>query len=65
MRRMTIDSSLQMQGVFTRRMERPCVSWVKENARWIYEKEHPDEEHNQVKRGWLMQRWESESLDII
>ena len=39
MRMATIDRNLQMPGVYTTRIGRPRYGWVKENCRWIYEKE--------------------------
>ena len=41
-RQMTIDSNLHLPGVFSRRVGRPRVGWVKGNARWLHEKENPD-----------------------
>ena len=35
-----------MPVVFTRSVGRPRVGWLNENARWLYEKEHLDEEYN-------------------
>ena len=39
MRTVTIDQNLQMSGVYVKRVGRPRYGWVKENCRWIYEKE--------------------------
>ena len=38
MRMVTIDNNLQMPGVYTKRVGRPRYGWVKENCRWLYEK---------------------------
>ena len=38
MKSVTIDRNLQMPGVYTKRVGRPRYGWVKENCRWIYEK---------------------------
>ena len=42
MRTVTIERNLQMPGVFTKRVGRPRYGWVKENCRWIYEKENSE-----------------------
>ena len=39
MRTVTIDDNIQMPGVHIKRVGRPRYGWVKENCRWIYEKE--------------------------
>ena len=39
MRMITIDDDLQMPGAYFKRVGRPRYGWVKENCRWIYEKE--------------------------
>ena len=39
MKMVTINDDLQMPGVFVKRVGRPRYGWVKENCRWIYEKE--------------------------
>ena len=38
MKMVTIDSKMQMPGVYTKRVGRPRYGWVKENCRWIYGK---------------------------
>ena len=38
MKTITIDSNIQMPGVYAIRVGRPRYGWVKENCRWIYEK---------------------------
>ena len=39
MKMVTIDDNLQMPGAYSKRVGRPRYGWVKENCRWIYEKE--------------------------
>ena len=43
MKTVTMDENLQMPGVHIKRVGRPRYSWVKENCRWIYEKETHEE----------------------
>ena len=46
MNQMTIDSSLHMPGVFTRRVGRPRTGYVREKAKWYFEKEKLGEEYD-------------------
>ena len=39
MKMVTINEDLQMPGVVFKRVGRPQYGWIKENCRWIYEKE--------------------------
>ena len=43
MKTVTIDQNLQMPGVYVKRVGRPRYGWVKENCRWIYEREKLEE----------------------
>ena len=57
MKTSTIDSHLQMPGVFTKRVGRPRYCWVKENCRWIYEKhkKEPYDPKNQAHDDYVKQ----------
>ena len=37
MKTITLDSNIQMPGVYFKRVGRPRYGWVKENCRWVFE----------------------------
>ena len=62
MRMVTIDDNLQMPGVYQKRVGRPRYGWVKENCRWIYEREKMEtydpknQEHDNFVKGLAVAR---------
>ena len=62
MRMVTIDDNLQMPGAYQKRVGRPRYGWVKENCRWIYEKEKletydpKNQEHDNFVKGLALAR---------
>ena len=57
MRTVPIDRNLQMPGVCTKRIGRPRYGWVKENCRWIHEKDknEPYDPKNQEHDNYVKQ----------
>ena len=62
MKTATIDKNLQMPAVYAKRVGRPRYGWVKENCRWIYEKNNAEaydpknQDHDDYVRGLALAR---------
>ena len=41
MRQMTLNESMEIPGVFYKRVGRPRQPWIAANCKWIYAKQHP------------------------
>ena len=48
MKQPTINNTLQIPGIYKRRVGRPRLGWVSENCKWIYKKQFHEnyDEHN-------------------